>query len=107
MKTNQIFMAVVALFISLTVMTAQVPAKKDAKAEPAKKECTDQAKKECKDAKTADCTAKAECKDAARTADCSAKTECKDAAKAGECKDKKAATAQNQACCDKKDTAQK
>lgn len=100
MKTNKIFMAVVALFISFTVMTAQVPAKKDAKAEPAKKECTDQAKKECKDAKTADCTAKTECKDAA-------KTECKDAAKAGECKDKKAATAQKQACCDKKDTAQK
>lgn len=51
MKTNKIFMAVVAVFISMSVMTAQVPAKKATKAEPAKKECTDQAKKECKDAK--------------------------------------------------------
>ena len=91
MKTNKIFMAVVAVFISMSVMTAQVPAKKATKAEPAKKECTDQAKKECKDAKTADCTAKkAECKDA-KKADCTAKkSECKDAAKAGECKNKKA-----------------
>ncbi|MHB9055139.1 MAG: hypothetical protein ACYC2P_03160 [Paludibacteraceae bacterium] len=54
MKANKMMMAVVAVFMSLTVMTAQVPAKKDVKAEPAKKECCQKAKA-CKDAKTAEC----------------------------------------------------
>ena len=56
MKTSKIMMAVVAVFISLSVMTAQVPAKKDVKVEPAKKECCDKTKTaECKDAKATEC----------------------------------------------------
>lgn len=101
MKTNKILMAVVALFISMSVMTAQVPAKKETKAEPAKKECCEgKTKAECKDAKKAECTdaKKAECKDAK-------KAECTDAKKA-ECK-KDAATAENKSsCCANKTTAQ-
>lgn len=99
MKTKNFLIAVVAIFVSLSVMTAQVPAKKDAKAEPVKKECVDK-KADCKDAK------KADCKDAKAQCDGTKKAECKDA-KAGECKDKKTATAATKsACCDKKDTAQ-
>ena len=92
MKTSKIMMAVVAVFISLSVMTAQVPAKKDVKVEPAKKECCDKTKTaECKDATAKHCT--------------DGKAECCENKKAGECKDKKDAAAQTKsACCDKKAT---
>ncbi|NLO70307.1 MAG: hypothetical protein GX102_05060 [Porphyromonadaceae bacterium] len=49
MKTK-ISMAIVALFLSFSVMSAQAPAKKDC-SDKAKTECCDKAKKaECKDA---------------------------------------------------------
>ena len=108
MKTSKIMMAVVAVFISLSVMTAQVPAKKDVKVEPAKKECCDKTKTaEYKDAKATECkdAKKSECKDATAKHCTDGKAECCENKKAGECKDKKDAAAQTKsACCDKKAT---
>ena len=90
MKTNNIMMAIVAVFLSVSVMTAAVPAKKTVKSEPVKKECCDQAKKaECKDKAATECKDKVagECKDKATT----------------ECKDKTNLTAQDKsACCESK-----
>ena len=106
MKTKNIMMAIVAVFISVSVMTAAVPAKKTVKSEPVKKECCDQAKKaECKDKAATECKDKAatECKDKAAT-ECKDKVagECKDKATT-ECKDKTNLTAQDKsACCESK-----
>ena len=98
MKTKNIMMAIVAVFISVSVMTAAVPAKKTVKSEPVKKECCDQAKKaECKDKAATESTDKAatECKDKVAG-------ECKDKATT-ECKDKTNLTAQDKsACCESK-----
>ena len=106
MKTKNIMMAIVAVFISVSVMTAAVPAKKTVKSEPVKKECCDQAKKaECKDKAATECKDKVagECKDKAAT-ECKDKVagECKDKATT-ECKDKTNLTAQDKsACCESK-----
>lgn len=94
MKTTKMFMAVVALFISMSVMTAQAPAKK-AGNEPVKKECCDKKAAECKEV--------AKCQDADKKACCEKKdAKCQDPAKKAACKD----TAKKE-CCAEKNTAKK
>lgn len=83
MKRNKVLMAIVAVFISISLITAQTPAQKETKAEPAKKECCSK-KSECKGKKKAECKGekKAECKSEKKSGCKSGKKTCCDHKKA-------------------------